>query len=82
MYDGILLTERAKRGYSRFFRILLRQEDGAVLRHCSAGKDRAGLASALLLYALGADNEYGSVSSYLNNALRVMERLRDRFLEG
>lgn len=57
MYEGILLTDRAKRGYSQFFRILLRQEDGAVLWHCSAGKDRAGLASALLLYALGADEE-------------------------
>lgn len=57
MYEGILLTERAKCGYSRFFRILLSQEDGAVLWHCSAGKDRAGLGSALLLYALGADEE-------------------------
>lgn len=25
--------------------------------HCSAGKDRAGIAPALLLYALGADEE-------------------------
>ena len=37
--------------------ILLNQENGAVLWHCSAGKDRAGMASALLLYALGADEE-------------------------
>lgn len=57
MYDGILLTDRAKHGYSQFFRILLNQEDGAVLWHCSAGKDRAGLASTLLLYALGTDEE-------------------------
>lgn len=57
MYDSILLTKRAKCGYSQFFRILLSQEKGAVLWHCSAGKDRAGLASALLLYALGADEE-------------------------
>lgn len=57
MYDDILLTDRAKCGYSQFFRILLNQEDGAVLWHCSAGKDRAGLASALLLYALDADEE-------------------------
>ena len=57
MYDGILLTDRAKCGYSQFFRILLNQEEGAVLWHCSAGKDRAGLASALLLYTLGADEE-------------------------
>lgn len=57
MHDGILLTERARRGYAQFFKILLGQEKGAVLWHCSAGKDRAGLASALLLFALGADKE-------------------------
>lgn len=57
MYDSILLTNRAICGYSQFFKILLSQKDGAVLWHCSAGKDRAGLASALLLYALGADEE-------------------------
>ena len=30
-------------------------EDGAVLWHCTQGKDRAGCASALLLSALGAE---------------------------
>ena len=32
-------------------------ENGAVLWHCTAGKDRCGLVSALLLLALGADRE-------------------------
>jgi protein-tyrosine phosphatase len=32
-------------------------EEGAVLWHCTQGKDRAGCASAMLLAALGADRE-------------------------
>ncbi|WP_238542177.1 tyrosine-protein phosphatase [Cecembia lonarensis] len=34
---------------------LIQEEDAVVLFHCSAGKDRTGLASALFLHALGAD---------------------------
>lgn len=33
----------------------LENEDAIVLFHCSAGKDRTGFASSLLLHALGAD---------------------------
>lgn len=57
MYRGILLSERAQKGYSQFFDILLEQEDGAILWHCTYGKDRTGIAAALLLYALGAEEE-------------------------
>jgi protein-tyrosine phosphatase len=32
-------------------------DNGAVLWHCTQGKDRAGSASAMLLAALGADRE-------------------------
>lgn len=40
-----------------FFEIIQRQEDGAVLWHCTSGKDRTGVTGALLLYVLGADME-------------------------
>lgn len=40
--------------YSPFFENL-QNPDAVVLFHCSAGKDRTGLASSLLLHALGAD---------------------------
>lgn len=40
-----------------FFHILLEQEDGAVLWHCTAGKDRVGTTTALLLTALGVERE-------------------------
>ncbi len=55
-YERILLSEYAQEAYSKFFDVLLEAKEGeAVLWHCSAGKDRTGVASALLLFALGAD---------------------------
>lgn len=59
MYDVIFFEESSQEVYRRFFADLLtvEPEDGAVLWHCTQGKDRAGSASAMLLAALGADRE-------------------------
>ena len=43
--------------YARFLDVILQQEEGAVLWHCSMGKDRVGVGTALLLYALGVPME-------------------------
>jgi protein-tyrosine phosphatase len=40
-----------------FNELLLVNKDSAVLFHCSAGKDRTGIASALILYSLGVDEK-------------------------
>lgn len=56
LYTDILLSESGQKGYSRFFEILL-DADGAVLWHCTHGKDRTGVAAALVLYALGVDED-------------------------
>ena len=57
MYDKIFFEEQSQEVYRRFFADLMTvdPEDGAVLWHCTQGKDRAGSASAMLLAALGAD---------------------------
>lgn len=57
MYDKILFEESSQEVYRRFFAdlVTVNPEDGAVLWHCTQGKDRAGCASALLLSALGAE---------------------------
>ena len=52
-YVTCLLGEDGKRAYREFFETLLAAEDGATLWHCTEGKDRAGLASVLVEYALG-----------------------------
>lgn len=58
-YIIFLLGERGRKAYREFFRILLENDPdtGAVLWHCTDGKDRTGCAAMLLLAALGADRE-------------------------
>lgn len=56
LYTEILLSEAGQQGYARFFQLLL-ETDGPVLWHCTYGKDRTGVAAALLMYALGVDEE-------------------------
>ncbi|WP_439487940.1 tyrosine-protein phosphatase [Algoriphagus sp.] len=59
--------------YKPFFESLLDQ-DAVVLFHCSAGKDRTGLASSLLLHILGADWDT-IMSDYLrsNDAVQKLD---------
>jgi protein-tyrosine phosphatase len=74
LYD-ILATE-ARPQYREFFRILSDPENTPLLFHCSAGKDRTGLAAALLLSALGVDRET-IFADYMLSA----EYLKDKFAE-
>ncbi len=57
MYPTLFFDPVCQKQYAEFFRIVLSTENGAVLFHCTQGKDRAGIASALLLAALGASRE-------------------------
>lgn len=59
LYDKVLLEETHQQVYRRFFEHLagLPDDAGAVLWHCTQGKDRAGCASALLLAVLGAGRD-------------------------
>ena len=59
IYDKIFFEESSNEVYRSFFKDLLsvNPEDGAVLWHCTQGKDRAGCASAMILSALGAERE-------------------------
>ena len=59
MYRKIFFDEASQEVYRKFFADLvsLDPKDGAVLWHCTQGKDRAGSASAMLLAALGADRD-------------------------
>lgn len=43
--------------YRKFFRLLQQEDKTPLLFHCSAGKDRTGMASALFLYSLGVDED-------------------------
>lgn len=49
--------------YQRLFELLLRN-DGNIYFHCTAGKDRTGVAGFLIMMALGMDEE-DAVKEYL-----------------
>ncbi|USS88322.1 tyrosine-protein phosphatase [Fructilactobacillus hinvesii] len=57
VYKRMVQNDGCHQAYHRFFQTLLNngQEDGAILFHCTAGKDRTGMAAVFLLYALGVD---------------------------
>ena len=89
MYIGILEGEPGIRGYREFFDILLRARPGeAVLWHCTAGKDRTGLAAMLLLSVLGVDEQTITEDYLLTNAynepyiLKTEEKLKAMGFDG
>lgn len=53
-----------------FFKEALALEEGSMYVHCTAGKDRTGIASALLLYVLGASPELIAYDYVLSNHYR------------
>ena len=57
MYPTLFFNPDCQAQFAKFFRHVITTESGAVLYHCTQGKDRTGVASALLLAALGASRE-------------------------
>ena len=57
MYPNLINDPECQQQFAQFFRLILETEKGAVLYHCTQGKDRTGFASALILAALGADRD-------------------------
>ena len=57
LYPHLLLDEPGILGYQGFFNALLACDEGAALWHCYVGRDRCGMASALIEAALGVSRE-------------------------
>ena len=79
-YESLIRDQFSVKQYARFLDVLLHQEDGAILWHCSAGKDRVGVGTALLLCALGVPREticqdFMRTNVYLETELQYMIRL-------
>ena len=70
MYEDLALDRDITATYRTFFASVQNGGDIPILFHCSAGKDRTGIAAALILFALGVDKEtiladYESSNGYL-----------------
>ena len=57
LYPTLLFDPGCQRQFAAFLREVVDTPTGAVLFHCTQGKDRTGVASMLLLAALGAGKE-------------------------
>lgn len=57
LYNYFVDSDYANKQYAKAFEIILAQKGAPVLWHCTSGKDRAGYCSALMLAALGADDD-------------------------
>ena len=58
MVEGYrMIAEEGPPSYQKLMDLVLDQSNWPVLIHCNAGKDRAGVATTLILEALGVDRE-------------------------
>lgn len=79
MYPKMVREDFCVQGIRRFFELLLEQEEGALIWHCTSGKDRTGLTGALLLHVLGAEWDT-IVQEYLHTNQQIRE-YREHILE-
>ena len=57
VYQEMITCPYINSVYREFFEYVSDEDKGPVLFHCTAGKDRTGVAAAFILYALGVDKE-------------------------
>ena len=77
MYTGMLKPEYSQRQFAKFIREVIDCKEGAVLWHCSAGKDRTGMGAILLLTMLDVDmdtilDDYMLTNEYRTKELQVL----------
>lgn len=87
LYNSLVLDSFSMNQYAKFFQYLLDQENGAVLWHCTAGKDRVGIGTALLLSALGVPKDtiyedYLRTNQYLQQETEYLIQLLGERLNG
>lgn len=57
LYAEFVESEYSLSQYRKFFEFVIHHKEGALLWHCTAGKDRVGTTTAILLRILGVDME-------------------------
>lgn len=69
MYRNLAVSEQSSGAYASFVHLILEQKEKAVLWHCTAGKDRAGCAAAIVEKLLGVSQEDIIADYLLTNTL-------------
>ncbi|MFC1688953.1 tyrosine-protein phosphatase [Pseudomonadota bacterium] len=74
MVEGYrMIAEEGPPSYQKLMDVVLDQSNWPVLIHCNAGKDRAGIATTLILEALGVDRETIMEEFLLTNEMTRIE---------
>jgi len=74
MVEGYrMIAEEGPPSYQKLMDVVLDQSNWPVLIHCNAGKDRAGIATTLILEALGVDRETIMEEFLLTNEMARIE---------
>lgn len=66
--------------YKEMFKALDSEDTSIIFQHCSAGKDRTGIGCALLLLALGVDEETVVADYCLSSVYR--EKLNEKYISA
>ena len=74
LYLPLVESDYSREHYRAFFRLLLQPRDGALLYHCTVGKDRVGVGTMLLLSALGVDRDAIMQDYLLTNVYTARDR--------
>lgn len=78
VYRLLIISRTSQQAYSKFMRLMvLAGLNGGVLFHCSAGKDRTGIASMLMLGSLGVPEDT-IYSDYLLTNDASVDRVKAR----
>ncbi|MET7769790.1 tyrosine-protein phosphatase [Nocardia sp. NPDC005366] len=70
LYRAFITAPGANQAFASVLRDIIATTDGAVLYHCTAGKDRTGWTSAVLLSILGVDRDTVRQDYLLSNQYR------------
>ncbi|WP_330256688.1 tyrosine-protein phosphatase [Nocardia sp. NBC_00565] len=70
LYRAFITAPGANEAFTSVLRDIIDTKDGAVLYHCTAGKDRTGWTSAVLLTILGVDRDTVTQDYLLSNQYR------------
>ena len=77
---NIAIVEEFTEEYKNFFRYIIENNADPFVFHCTAGKDRAGFASAMILTILGVPREK-VIEDYLLTNTYVKDHVDDKMLE-
>jgi protein-tyrosine phosphatase len=76
LYVPLVSDEFSLTHYREFFDILKDNKDGCILYHCTSGKDRVGIGTALFLSALGIPREE-VIADYMQTNKSIEKRTQD-----